>query len=183
MPAEFCLFRYTHRAPTLFFRRNQFLVCSASSPPDRTGHRCPSNRFPLEPSHGCRKVTTPLTVLQSILSFSSESPPLHSGVLKKWTNYVNGWQERYFEIAAGTLQYYKSKQEKSFGCRGSLSLRSVVATVRTPYFPGLSSYLFSHTSSTSATSLSPSAQTSSGTSERRTSAPRRHGSGISSAKG
>uniref|UniRef100_A0A1I7T8R6 Ceramide transfer protein n=1 Tax=Caenorhabditis tropicalis TaxID=1561998 RepID=A0A1I7T8R6_9PELO len=49
-----------------------------------------------------------------------------NGVLKKWTNYVNGWQERYFEITEGNLVYYKSKSEKTHGCRGSIFLKNAI---------------------------------------------------------
>ncbi|EFP12742.1 hypothetical protein CRE_29826 [Caenorhabditis remanei] len=49
-----------------------------------------------------------------------------NGVLKKWTNYVNGWQERYFEITEGNLVYYKSKAEKTHGCRGSIFLKNAI---------------------------------------------------------
>ncbi|GMS99067.1 hypothetical protein PENTCL1PPCAC_21242 [Pristionchus entomophagus] len=48
------------------------------------------------------------------------------GVLYKWTNYVSGWQPRYFEISNHTLVYYKSKAEKSAGCRGSIALKSAM---------------------------------------------------------
>uniref|UniRef100_A0A1I7XP45 Collagen type IV alpha-3-binding protein n=1 Tax=Heterorhabditis bacteriophora TaxID=37862 RepID=A0A1I7XP45_HETBA len=50
------------------------------------------------------------------------------GVLKKWTNFVTGWQDRYFEIKNGKLLYYKSKVDQSAGCRGSISLKSVNIT-------------------------------------------------------
>lgn len=49
-----------------------------------------------------------------------------NGVLKKWTNYVNGWQDRYFEITEGNLVYYKSKAEKTHGCRGSIFLKNAI---------------------------------------------------------
>ncbi|XP_024081840.1 collagen type IV alpha-3-binding protein isoform X2 [Cimex lectularius] len=49
-------------------------------------------------------------------------PPELQGVLSKWTNYIHGWQSRYIVLKDGTLSYYKSKDEKGFGCRGALSL-------------------------------------------------------------
>ncbi|PAV58248.1 hypothetical protein WR25_11905 [Diploscapter pachys] len=52
-----------------------------------------------------------------------------AGVLKKWTNFMGGWQERYFEVRDGNLVYYKSKADKAFGCRGSISLRSMSVTL------------------------------------------------------
>ncbi|VDN17742.1 unnamed protein product [Gongylonema pulchrum] len=46
-----------------------------------------------------------------------------SGVLYKWTNFVYGWQKRYFELEQGVLVYYKSEAEKQYGSRGSIALR------------------------------------------------------------
>lgn len=49
-----------------------------------------------------------------------------SGVLSKWTNYIHGWQDRYIVLKNGTLSYYKSEQERGYGCRGALSLAKAV---------------------------------------------------------
>lgn len=57
-----------------------------------------------------------------------ESPEL-SGTLSKWTNYIHGWQDRYIVLKDGTLSYYKSETETSFGCRGAVSLQKAVVTV------------------------------------------------------
>uniref|UniRef100_A0A914X4L5 PH domain-containing protein n=1 Tax=Plectus sambesii TaxID=2011161 RepID=A0A914X4L5_9BILA len=43
------------------------------------------------------------------------------GTLSKWTNYIHGWQQRYFELQDGVLVYYKSEYDTSFGCRGPLA--------------------------------------------------------------
>ncbi|KJH42311.1 START domain protein [Dictyocaulus viviparus] len=51
------------------------------------------------------------------------------GTLLKWTNYINGWRERYFEIKHGHLVYYISKADQASGCRGSISLKSIVVTL------------------------------------------------------
>ncbi|GAB6018962.1 hypothetical protein CHUAL_000603 [Chamberlinius hualienensis] len=48
--------------------------------------------------------------------------PDFSGSLQKWTNYIHGWQDRYVVLKDGTLSYYKSETETSFGCRGSISI-------------------------------------------------------------
>ena len=37
------------------------------------------------------------------------------GYLKKWTNYVTGWKNRYFQLANGILQYSKTKDGKKKG--------------------------------------------------------------------
>ena len=50
------------------------------------------------------------------------------GVLSKWTNYIHGWQDRYIILKDGTLSYYKSEHELSFGCRGAISI--LKATIR-----------------------------------------------------
>ncbi|KAJ8949280.1 hypothetical protein NQ318_022796 [Aromia moschata] len=49
-----------------------------------------------------------------------------AGVLSKWTNYIHGWQDRYIVLKNGTLSYYKSEQERGYGCRGALSLAKAV---------------------------------------------------------
>lgn len=46
----------------------------------------------------------------------------HQGILSKWTNYIHGWQDRFIILKDGTLSYYRSEQELSFGCRGSISI-------------------------------------------------------------
>ena len=44
------------------------------------------------------------------------------GTLSKWTNYIHGWQDRYFSLKEGTLVYYKSQLETDFGCRGAITI-------------------------------------------------------------
>jgi len=44
------------------------------------------------------------------------------GELWKWTNYWNGWQSRWFILDDGVISYYKSFEEVSQGCKGSISL-------------------------------------------------------------
>lgn len=53
--------------------------------------------------------------------YISESPSM-KGTLSKWTNYLHGWQERYFVLEEGLLSYFKSELDTQYGCRGSLSL-------------------------------------------------------------
>ena len=52
------------------------------------------------------------------------------GTLSKWTNYLHGWQDRYFVIADGILSYYKSEFDTNFGCRGSVSVQRASILVR-----------------------------------------------------
>lgn len=44
------------------------------------------------------------------------------GTLSKWTNYIHGWQDRFFALKEGTLVYYKSQLETDFGCRGAITI-------------------------------------------------------------
>lgn len=44
------------------------------------------------------------------------------GTLSKWTNYIHGWQDRFFALKNGTFVYYKSQLESDFGCRGAISV-------------------------------------------------------------
>lgn len=50
--------------------------------------------------------------------------------LSKWTNYLHGWQDRYIVLKDGTLSYYKSENDTSYGCRGAVSLSKATVTVR-----------------------------------------------------
>ncbi|CDW54254.1 collagen type IV alpha 3 binding protein [Trichuris trichiura] len=54
------------------------------------------------------------------------SPPVVAGILHKWTNYIHGWQPRYFILQGGTLAYYKSQDEIEFGCRGAVTVCKAV---------------------------------------------------------
>uniref|UniRef100_A0A8C5FID7 Ceramide transfer protein n=1 Tax=Gadus morhua TaxID=8049 RepID=A0A8C5FID7_GADMO len=56
-------------------------------------------------------------------------PPVeHGGVLSKWTNYIHGWQDRWVVLKNNTLSYYKSEDEREYGCRGSLCLSKAIIT-------------------------------------------------------
>ena len=57
-----------------------------------------------------------------------EAPKLRCS-LQKWTNYLHGWQERYFVLEDGVLSYYKSEMDTQYGCRGSISLLKVKVLV------------------------------------------------------
>ncbi|KAI4898335.1 hypothetical protein NFI96_024566 [Prochilodus magdalenae] len=50
------------------------------------------------------------------------------GTLSKWTNYIHGWQDRWVVLKNNTLSYYKSEDEREYGCRGSLCLSKAVIT-------------------------------------------------------
>uniref|UniRef100_A0A672MHH7 Ceramide transfer protein n=1 Tax=Sinocyclocheilus grahami TaxID=75366 RepID=A0A672MHH7_SINGR len=50
------------------------------------------------------------------------------GTLTKWTNYIHGWQDRWIVLKGNILSYYRSADEKEFGCRGSICLGKAVIT-------------------------------------------------------
>ncbi|CAI9718054.1 pleckstrin homology domain-containing family A member 8-like [Octopus vulgaris] len=44
------------------------------------------------------------------------------GTLFKWTNYLSGWQPRWFILENGILSYYKSQEVVNSGCKGSIKM-------------------------------------------------------------
>ncbi|XP_051525495.1 ceramide transfer protein isoform X2 [Myxocyprinus asiaticus] len=50
------------------------------------------------------------------------------GTLSKWTNYIHGWQDRLVVLKGNILSYYRSADEKEYGCRGSICLSKAVIT-------------------------------------------------------
>lgn len=44
------------------------------------------------------------------------------GILYKWTNYISGWQPRWFVLEGGTLSYYDSQEDAWKGCKGSIKV-------------------------------------------------------------
>ncbi|XP_072365474.1 pleckstrin homology domain-containing family A member 8 isoform X5 [Scyliorhinus torazame] len=44
------------------------------------------------------------------------------GMLYKWTNYLSGWQPRWFVLAGGILSYYDSQEDTWKGCKGSIKM-------------------------------------------------------------
>ncbi|XP_038125458.1 pleckstrin homology domain-containing family A member 8 isoform X2 [Cyprinodon tularosa] len=44
------------------------------------------------------------------------------GMLHKWTNYISGWQPRWFVLDEGTLSYYDSQEDAWKGCKGSIKI-------------------------------------------------------------
>ncbi|CAB3978697.1 pleckstrin homology domain-containing family A member 8-like [Paramuricea clavata] len=56
--------------------------------------------------------------------------PYMEGALWKWTNYVSGWQLRWFVLDFGVLSYYKSQDDIQLGCRGSVKMGCCDVTVQ-----------------------------------------------------
>uniref|UniRef100_A0A667ZTM8 Pleckstrin homology domain-containing family A member 8 n=1 Tax=Myripristis murdjan TaxID=586833 RepID=A0A667ZTM8_9TELE len=44
------------------------------------------------------------------------------GILYKWTNYISGWQPRWFVLDGSTLSYYDSQEDAWKGCKGSIKI-------------------------------------------------------------
>jgi hypothetical protein len=44
------------------------------------------------------------------------------GWLSKWTNYIKGYQKRWFVIQNGYLSYYRNQSDAPTACRGSVNL-------------------------------------------------------------
>jgi collagen type IV alpha-3-binding protein len=51
--------------------------------------------------------------------------------LFKWTNYINGWQERFIVLKDGVLSYYRSQSEMNYGCRGAITIKQSTIIVST----------------------------------------------------
>ena len=49
--------------------------------------------------------------------------PFKEGVLSKWTNYMNGWQDRFVNFSDGKLEYYRSQVDSKY-CRGRIDVAS-----------------------------------------------------------
>ncbi|XP_022536881.2 oxysterol-binding protein 2 isoform X1 [Astyanax mexicanus] len=53
------------------------------------------------------------------------SPDTHRGWLLKWTNYLKGYQRRWFVLSNGLLSYYRTQAEMAHTCRATISLATV----------------------------------------------------------
>ncbi|XP_061335276.1 oxysterol-binding protein 1 [Pezoporus flaviventris] len=59
----------------------------------------------------------------------SGSGSAREGWLFKWTNYIKGYQRRWFVLSNGLLSYYRSKAEMRHTCRGTINLATANITV------------------------------------------------------
>ncbi|XP_037328185.2 oxysterol-binding protein 1-like isoform X2 [Pungitius pungitius] len=52
------------------------------------------------------------------------TPPgdMYKGWLFKWTNYIKGYQRRWFVLSNGLLSYYRTQAEMGHTCRGTINL-------------------------------------------------------------
>ncbi|XP_063310238.1 oxysterol-binding protein 2 [Pelobates fuscus] len=49
-------------------------------------------------------------------------PDTYKGWLFKWTNYLKGYQRRWFVLSNGLLSYYRTQAEMAHTCRGTINL-------------------------------------------------------------
>ncbi|XP_050094217.1 oxysterol-binding protein 1 isoform X5 [Anopheles aquasalis] len=57
---------------------------------------------------------------------SQAAEPDMKGWLLKWTNYLKGYQKRWFVLSKGVLSYYRNQAEMSHTCRGTISLHGAL---------------------------------------------------------
>nr|XP_008176748.1 oxysterol-binding protein 1 isoform X1 [Chrysemys picta bellii] len=78
---------------------------------------------------GCPVGAGPGGVTATSGSGSSASGSAREGWLFKWTNYIKGYQRRWFVLSNGLLSYYRSKAEMRHTCRGTINLATANITV------------------------------------------------------
>ncbi|XP_052861291.1 oxysterol-binding protein 1 isoform X3 [Anopheles cruzii] len=57
---------------------------------------------------------------------ASQAEPDMKGWLLKWTNYLKGYQKRWFVLSKGVLSYYRNQAEMAHTCRGTISLHGAL---------------------------------------------------------
>ncbi|XP_043939993.1 oxysterol-binding protein 1 [Protopterus annectens] len=53
---------------------------------------------------------------------STATADMYKGWLFKWTNYIKGYQRRWFVLSNGLLSYYRTQAEMGHTCRGTINL-------------------------------------------------------------
>ncbi|TRY70435.1 hypothetical protein TCAL_02402, partial [Tigriopus californicus] len=109
--------------PLLNISRRRRAVDPRGGPPPPVSPISPAARM------ASSKVLTGVPVGTPMDEEISGGPSETRGWLYKWTNYLKGYQKRWFVLVNGTLAYYHNQSEVSHMCRGSLPLRgSVIST-------------------------------------------------------
>uniref|UniRef100_A0A674MSE0 Oxysterol-binding protein n=1 Tax=Takifugu rubripes TaxID=31033 RepID=A0A674MSE0_TAKRU len=73
-------------------------------------------------------------VLAAVMSESKTPTPTpagdtYKGWVFKWTNYIKGYQRRWFVLSNGLLSYYRTQAEMGHTCRGTINLATASITV------------------------------------------------------
>jgi len=63
---------------------------------------------------------------------SEKESPETKGWLYKWTNYIKGYQKRWFVLQNGLLSYYRNQAEMAHTCRGTISLHGALIHTENP---------------------------------------------------
>uniref|UniRef100_A0A8C3A9P8 Oxysterol-binding protein n=1 Tax=Cyclopterus lumpus TaxID=8103 RepID=A0A8C3A9P8_CYCLU len=67
------------------------------------------------------------------LASGTPTPPpagdTYKGWVFKWTNYIKGYQRRWFVLSNGLLSYYRTQAEMGHTCRGTINLATATITV------------------------------------------------------
>lgn len=67
-----------------------------------------------------------LKMAEPAKSTPEKSDPEMKGWLLKWTNYIKGYQRRWFVLSNGVLSYYRNQAEINHTCRGTISLHGAL---------------------------------------------------------
>lgn len=59
---------------------------------------------------------------QNAIPIQAILPVEFKGWLYKWTNYIKGYQKRWFILENGYLRYYRNQAEVAYTCRGTMNL-------------------------------------------------------------
>ena len=91
-------------------------------PPPSPGSSVSS--FEVVKPSGVEKAVAAAAAAAAPLKEGAEGQPETKGWLYKWTNYIKGYQKRWFVLANGLLHYYRNQAEMARTCRGSISLHN-----------------------------------------------------------
>uniref|UniRef100_A0A1I8MC37 Oxysterol-binding protein n=1 Tax=Musca domestica TaxID=7370 RepID=A0A1I8MC37_MUSDO len=69
---------------------------------------------------------TDVSVVSKVPGNENENDPEMKGWLLKWTNYLKGYQKRWFVLSKGVLSYYRNQGEMTHTCRGTISLHGAL---------------------------------------------------------
>uniref|UniRef100_A0A671WCA8 Oxysterol-binding protein n=1 Tax=Sparus aurata TaxID=8175 RepID=A0A671WCA8_SPAAU len=84
--------------------------------------------FPFKVPQICR------LILGAVMSEPKTPTPVpagdtYKGWVFKWTNYIKGYQRRWFVLSNGLLSYYRTQAEMGHTCRGTINLATATITV------------------------------------------------------
>ena len=100
----------------------QLLINPASS--NGSGSNQPAQITPNNSNISSNNVTTSSAGSTPTNSSGAVSSANMSGFLLKWTNYIKGYQKRWFILHNGILSYFRSPTEMQHTCRGAISLEN-----------------------------------------------------------